>query len=318
MAHLLWLEATAAQWGVARVTVAGLDFRILKDFLKSLWKVEFFLLYIMVQYISGFCWGLWIHNKKFIPLLMGTIRQPTCCFVLCARGLRDAPRWPLHNMSKRSHEQNMKQRSSDWALGCSTVEWPTDSFRVSTIYLKMQKCNRKRWQVHHQGRKWWKHKNCTSKSRHQLQKIRVWAVLGCCAATTETGARRIPKGEEAHGRSFSISKTCINLFIKPWSKQNLSMCCKLAVDNSPLILLYPDNFARSAAHFVHFETNILCDEQTWSNSTPAGTPVQRGVSERRHRLGKCAGFLQTFKHLFKPTVKSSHIGTLSQFMFCSL
>ena len=121
----------------------------------------------------------------------------------------------------------MKQRSNDWALGCSTFEWLTDSFRVCTIYLKMQKCSRNRWQVHHQGRKCWKHKNCTSKSRHQLQKIRVWAVSGCCAATTETGARRIPKGEEAHGRSFSISKTCMNLFINPWSMQNLSMCCKL-------------------------------------------------------------------------------------------
>ena len=289
-----------------------------------------FFWYIMVQYISGFCWGLWIHNKKFIALLMGTIFQPTCCSVLCARGLRDAPRWPLRNMSKRSHEQNMKQRSNDWALGCSTFEWLTDSLRVSTIYLKMQKCNRNRWQVHHQGRKWWKHKNCTSKSRRQLQKIRVWAVLGCCAATTETGrfscffsdgARRIPKGLEAHGRSFSISKTCINLFISPWSKQNLSMCCKPAVDHSPLILFYPDNFARSAAHFGHFGTTILCDEQTWSNSIApgaAGAPIQRGVSERRHRLGKCANFLQTLQHLFKPTVKSSHIDTLSQFMFCSL
>ena len=42
MAHLLWIEATAAQRGVARVRVAGLDFGILWDFLKSLWKVEFF------------------------------------------------------------------------------------------------------------------------------------------------------------------------------------------------------------------------------------------------------------------------------------
>ena len=100
----------------------------------TFWRVcgrwSFFFLYIMVQYISGFCWGLWIHNKKFIPLLMGTIRQPTCCFVLCARGLRDAPRWPLCKKSKRSHEQNMKQRSNDWALGCRNFEWPTDSLRA--------------------------------------------------------------------------------------------------------------------------------------------------------------------------------------------
>ena len=93
------------------------------------------------------------------------------------------------------------------------------------------------------------------------------------------------------------------------------MCGKLAVDHSPLFLFYPDNFARSAAHFGRFETNVLCDEQTWSNSIApgaAGAPVQRvWVSERRHRLGNCGNFLQTLKHLFKPTVKSSHTCTIS-------
>ena len=73
MAHLLWLEATAAQRGVARVAVAGLDFGILWDFLKSLCRVEFFFfLYTMVQYgISGFCCGFLMINKKFIALLRG-------------------------------------------------------------------------------------------------------------------------------------------------------------------------------------------------------------------------------------------------------
>ena len=106
------------------------------------------------------------------------------------------------------------------------------------------------------------------------QKIRVWAVLGCCAVTTETGARRIPKGWEAHGRSFSMSKTCINLFIIPWSKQNLSMCCKLAVDHSPWILFDPDNFAR----FGHFETNVLCGQiqRPWRRR---GSGSERSVRE---------------------------------------
>ena len=50
-AHLFWLEATAAQRWVARVTVAGLDFGIFGTFWRVCggWRVFFW--YIMVEYM---------------------------------------------------------------------------------------------------------------------------------------------------------------------------------------------------------------------------------------------------------------------------